>query len=127
VQQLLAWVFWRFATLDETSAMAKPLCFCLGKILVWKRRVLSYCCTSAPRNPWVYPSTPPHPTQPSHQLLKWCRDVALVQTQDSSLLLLSTRSVEKNPNCNNKNLHPNRLISMKKLFPGKESVRGCVQ
>lgn len=82
-------------TLDETSALVKPLSFFLGEISVQKRSVLSCCLTSASKNLWVHPSTVPSLL---YAILaaagKWCRDVALVQTHDSLLLLLSTQHLK---------------------------------
>lgn len=81
------------ATLDETSALAKPFSFCLGEILVRKRGVLFCCLTSAAKNLWVYPSTFPNLLYATLAAAgKCCRDVALAQTHDSLLLLLSTHS-----------------------------------
>lgn len=84
---------------------------------------------SCPAATLLQPKTPnsstPHATLATAG--KCCRDMAPAQTHDSLLLLMSTHSVENNPNSHSKNLWPNRLISMKKLFPRKDRVRGSVQ
>lgn len=89
---------------------------------------------SCPAAALLHPGTPRSAPQLLHTTRntlatagKWCRDVAPAQTHDRLLLLLSTHSVKNNTNGNSKNLWPNRLISMKKLFPRKERVRGSVQ
>lgn len=76
------------------------------------------------------PGSTPNSSAPHATLAtagKWCRDASPAQTHDSLLLLLSTYSVENNPKDNNENLWPNKLISMKKLYPRKERVRGSMQ
>lgn len=93
--------------------------FTLGQLLVWKRSVLSHFCSQEP------PGLPSTSFTPSQQLVSG-EDMWLLP-KHSLLLLLSTHSVENDPNGNSENPQPNRLISMKKLFARKKRARGNMQ
>lgn len=72
-----------------------------------------------------HPGLPSTSSTPSQQLVSG-EDTWLLP-KHSLLLLLSTHSVENNPNGNSENPQPNRLNSMKKLFSMKKRVRGNMQ
>lgn len=107
------------AVLDASSAMAQPLCFRLGATFGVKKE----CPVRLPpfhsqESPGLHSTSSTPSQQPVSGEDMW------LLPKHSLLLLLSTHSVENNPNGNSENPQPNRLISMKKLFSRKKRLRG---